>query len=255
MAIRNVDDLYNELSSNENFSGLFSSSDDLASSLQSMSPEKRDSFFEKMGASEQISKVDFDNVLKKKDVSLSNLQLAGADKEESASTPQPKPTVPKPTPQQGGPQNTNAGPPRITLFPDEPAPGSPLKRKTIEERFPQTADEKKKQKQLEGIQSVMEEQKKNKDIYTPKVKPTKQQTKESIDLQLRFEREQRAASDMPVVEKIDWEAIAAGQEFKKKADEAGVQKKAETLKIAKESSESLFSGLQKGLYDLSLIHI
>ena len=62
MAIRNVDDLYNELSSNENFSGLFSSPEDLASSLQSMSPERRDSFFEKMGASEQVSKVDFDNV-------------------------------------------------------------------------------------------------------------------------------------------------------------------------------------------------
>lgn len=253
MAIRNVDDLYNELSSNENFSGLFSSPEDFASSMEAMSPERRDAFFQKTGLESQISKVDFDNALKKKDASISNLRLAGDSQAEKTNTPQPKPAVSSPLQPPGNTQKPVVPQaPRITLFPDEPAPGSPFKRKTLEERFPQTEEEKKRQKQIEGIQKVTEELKKNKDVYTPPKKPTQEQVKQSIEQQKQFEREQRTVSDIPVVQKIDWEAVARGQEFKKKSDELARAKKQEELNTAKQSTNSLFSGIEKGLYDYTL---
>ncbi|NBW34830.1 MAG: hypothetical protein EBR30_07395 [Cytophagia bacterium] len=252
MAISNVDDLYNELSSNENFSGLFANPEDFATALEGMSPERRDAFFEKLGASEQISKVDFDNVLKKKENSLSNLQLDGDNQPTKANTPQPKPSVPNQTQPQGNTQSNRIEPPRITLFPDEPAPGSPVKRKTLEERFPQTEEEKKKQKQLEAVQTVMKEQEKQKNVYTPPKKPTPEQVKQNIALQKQFDREQRNVSDMPTIKSIDYEAVAAGRQFVKQQDELASQKKAEEIKVAKDSDNSLFSGLQKGLYEYAL---
>ena len=252
MAISNVDDLYNELSSNENFSGLFANPEDFATALEGMSPERRDAFFEKLGASEQISKVDFDNVLKKKENSLSNLQLDGDNQPTKTNTPQSKPSVPNQTQPQGNTQSNRIEPPRITLFPDEPAPGSPIKRKTLEERFPQTEEEKKKQKQLEAVQTVMKEQEKQKNIYTPPKKPTPEQVKQNIALQKQFDREQKNVSDMPTIKSIDYEAVAAGRQFVKQQDELASQKKAEEIKVAKESDNSLFNGLEKGLYDYVL---
>ena len=253
MAIRNVDDLYNELSSNESFSGLFSSPEEFAQTMESMSPERREAFFRKNGLESQISKVDFDNALKKKDASISNLRLVGDSQAEETNTPQPKPAVSSPLQPPGNTQKpVIPQAPRITLFPDEPAPGSPLKRKTLEERFPQTEEEKKRQKQIEGIQKVTEELKKNKDVYTPPKKPTQEQVKQSIEQQKQFEREQRTVSDIPVVQKIDWEAVARGEEFKKKSDELARAKKQEQLNTAKQSTNSLFSGLEKGLYDYTL---
>jgi hypothetical protein len=251
MAIRNVDDLYNELSSDENFSGLFTSSEDFATALGGMSPERRDAFFEKTGLTEQVSKVDFDKVLKKKDDSLSNLQLVGDDSSAETDTPQPKPSVPRSVQPQGNTQNNDLSrPPQLTL--GNPPPGSPLKPKTLEERFPQTEEEKKKQQRTQAIGVVTEELKKKKDVYTPPKKPTPEQVRQSIAIQKQFEQEQKNASDMPVIKAIDYEAVAAGSQFVKKREEAEAQKKAEEMSSAKASTNSLFDGLGKGVYDYTL---
>ena len=251
MAIRNVDDLYNELSSDENFSGLFTSSEDFATALGGMSPERRDAFFEKTGLTEQVSKVDFDKVLKKKDDSLSNLQLVGDDSSAETDTPQPKPSVPRSTQPQGNTQNNYLSrPPQFTL--GNPPPGSPLKPKTLEERFPQTEEEKKKQQRTQAIGVVTEELKKKKDVYTPPKKPTPEQVRQSIAIQKQFEQEQKNASDMPVIKAIDYEAVAAGSQFVKKREEAEAQKKAKEMSSAKASTNSLFDGLGKGVYDYTL---
>jgi hypothetical protein len=251
MAIRNVDDLYNELSSDENFSGLFTSSEDFATALGGMSPERRDAFFEKTGLTEQVSKVDFDKVLKKKDDSLSNLQLVGDDSSAETDTPQPKPSVPRSAQPQGNTQNNDLSrPPQLTL--GNPPPGSPLKPKTLEERFPQTEEEKKKQQRTQAIGVVTEELRKKKDVYTPPKKPTPEQVRQSIAIQKQFEQEQKNASDMPVIKAIDYEAVAAGSQFVKKREEAEAQKKAEEMSSAKASTNSLFDGLSKGVYDYTL---
>lgn len=253
MAIRNVDDLYNELSSNESFSSLFTSPEEFANTMQAMSPDRREAFASKYGLEGQISAVDFDKAVKKKDDSLSNLQLDGDNKGKKANTPQPKPTVSSPLQPAGDTQDPVVPQtPRITLIPNQPPLGSPLKPKTLEEAFPQTEEEKKRQKQGEAIRTVMEEQKKNKDIYTPKKKPTEEQVKQSVEQQRQFEREQRTVSDIPVIQKIDYEAIAQGKEFKKKSDEIARAKKQEQLFTAKESDNSLFKGIEKGMYEYTL---
>ena len=74
MAVKDINDLYQQLSADENFNGLFNSPEDFASTMQNMSSERQQAFYDKVVSGSQISNVDFSNVLKKKDEANSTFE-------------------------------------------------------------------------------------------------------------------------------------------------------------------------------------
>ena len=74
MAVKDINDLYQQLSADENFNGLFSSSEEFASTMQNMSPERQQAFYDKLVSGTQISNIDFTNALKKKEEGSSTFE-------------------------------------------------------------------------------------------------------------------------------------------------------------------------------------
>jgi hypothetical protein len=74
MAVKDINDLYQQLSADENFSGLFSSPEEFADTMQSMSSDRQQAFYDKLVSGTQISNVDFTNALKKKDEASSTFE-------------------------------------------------------------------------------------------------------------------------------------------------------------------------------------
>lgn len=66
MAVRDINDLYQQLSADENFTSLFTNEEDFAETMQSMSSDRQQAFYDKIVSGTQISNVDFSKALKKK---------------------------------------------------------------------------------------------------------------------------------------------------------------------------------------------
>lgn len=66
MAIQNINELYDQLSSNENFSSFnFGSSDEFKSYLQELPEDKKQKFYNVWLQDQDVSKEQFDSLLKK----------------------------------------------------------------------------------------------------------------------------------------------------------------------------------------------
>ena len=74
MAVKDINDLYQQLSADENFNGLFNSPEEFASTMQNMSSERQQAFYDKLVSGTQISNVDFTNALKKKEEGSSTFE-------------------------------------------------------------------------------------------------------------------------------------------------------------------------------------
>lgn len=225
MAIRNVNDLYTQLSQSEDFAALFSSPEDFATTLQSMSPERQEAFYNKLGVEAQVSKDDFLSTLKKKDESADSLFTSPSDGGE-----------------QPGPVNPFA--PRKTLL---PTATGPIKGQTWEERFPTTPEQKKALQAPEAIQRAQEEAYQNRNIYTPPQK--KVVTQEELAQSRQLEQERQWASDMPQIQTIDFEAIDKGKAIVADMKAKSQAEEDEQITAFKQDDNSLFKGIDAGQYE------
>jgi len=225
MAIRNVNDLYTQLSQSEDFAALFSSPEDFATTLQSMSPERQEAFYNKLGVEAQVSKDDFLSTLKKKDESADSLFTSPSDGGE-----------------QPGPVNPFA--PRKTLL---PTATGPIKGQTWEERFPTTPEQKKALQAPEAIQRAQEEAYQNRNIYTPPQK--KVVTQEELAQSRQLEQERQWASDMPQIQTIDFEAIDKGKAIVADMKAKSQAEEDEQIIAFKQDDNSLFKGIDAGQYE------
>lgn len=104
MAVRDINDLYQQLSADENFSGLFNSPEEFAETMQSMSSDRQQAFYDKLVSGTQISNVDFTNALKKKEeegFTFESLSAGSSPKEgvEKLDIKVPEPAIEEPAPQ------------------------------------------------------------------------------------------------------------------------------------------------------------
>jgi hypothetical protein len=104
MAVRDINDLYQQLSADENFSGLFNSPEEFAETMQSMSSDRQQAFYDKLVSGTQISNVDFTNALKKKEeegFTFEFLSAGSKPKEgiEKLDIKVPEPGIEEPAPQ------------------------------------------------------------------------------------------------------------------------------------------------------------